>query len=790
MGRTVKGRLAATLMTKFLLIVALASLLHFRTEAQGNRGVSVQPGNRQIGLVIGNENYPAKSVAIAGNDAQLIERALGDLGFHVTKYLDTRLADLEKAVDRIVSEVRRGDTVVIYYSGFCLGIGAEDYFVPVDFVPKDAADAKYTAYSVSRLLDRLEASGAATTVLFLDASRKNPFGLGEPVQDTPVPISGGATAHIVLAAAPGKTSMDLPDSRNGLFAGFVADALHTPGLTIGEIFTSLQEKVYAASGGLQTPTISSGADTRTVLAKEGQSGVQGASSDGKHTGLPFESELKAWQKVQQTSSDSTILEFMTNYPDGSFYEAASKRLRKGPSNAVTGGATTAASSLIVPEAAASSKIEKMAKVVKPEVDPNFEFNEADLDFLIQADAMEKRLERDGMIDSTHDLEEYLNQVGQSVLPTLTPPARVRWRFRVLRDPTPNAFALPNGSIFVNAGLLGILENESQLAGVLAHEATHVIGRHGLYFNRDYRKKSTGISLVQMVAAYAPTGSDLTSISIRASANAAAVLVPAILNASILGYSRELERNADLYAVEKLFDSGYDPHELVNAFRHLDEKNEVQLQTVYYSDHPKLLTRIAYVEAAIVNKSVSSSPVYVMQAKRYQNVTRKVRLQNIAWTYQAGRRRTALILAHRMVSAEPDSADAMLALADTYRALGPWSADAHPGELSDRAKKDALKTKAKLTPQEEEARVMQSAEGQAAWTENKRNAEELYRKVLVLDPSKSEAYRSLGLLYEKSGELANARECYLKFVAAVPEHPDAPRIQRKISSLGESLSIRK
>jgi predicted Zn-dependent protease len=65
---------------------------------------------------------------------------------------------------------------------------------------------------------------------------------------------------------------------------------------------------------------------------------------------------------------------------------------------------------------------------------------------------------------------------------------VSWKFRVARDPQPNAFALPNGSIYVTTGLMTLIDNESQLAAVLAHELTHVMRRHTYAANRSNRKK--------------------------------------------------------------------------------------------------------------------------------------------------------------------------------------------------------------------------------------------------------------------------------------------------------------
>ena len=119
--------------------------------------------------------------------------------------------------------------------------------------------------------------------------------------------------------------------------------------------------------------------------------------------------------------------------------------------------------------------------------------------------MDKRLERDGTVYHDEAMETYVNQVGRAMLPAGAAPERVLWEFRVVRDPQANAFALPNGSIYVTTGLISKLEDEDQLAGVLAHEMTHVTDRHAYLAYRDYRRKSTIISIAAYAASVAPGG---------------------------------------------------------------------------------------------------------------------------------------------------------------------------------------------------------------------------------------------------------------------------------------------
>src|ERR1043166_10308186 len=119
---------------------------------------------------------------------------------------------------------------------------------------------------------------------------------------------------------------------------------------------------------------------------------------------------------------------------------------------------------------------------------NFKCGKVDLDLLEQVNLLDKRFEREGLVLEADAANAYLKRIGEVLVPRNEQFENVTWRFRALRDPQPNAFALPNGSIYVTTGLMSLIDNESQLAAVLAHELTHVMRRHTYAANRSNRKK--------------------------------------------------------------------------------------------------------------------------------------------------------------------------------------------------------------------------------------------------------------------------------------------------------------
>lgn len=157
---------------------------------------------------------------------------------------------------------------------------------------------------------------------------------------------------------------------------------------------------------------------------------------------------------------------------------------------------------------------------------------------------------------------------QGVMDRLYPEFKGKIRVRIYGSTQLNAFAVANGSIYFNIGLLARMENEAQLAAVMAHEAAHFIEKHSL--KQRVRTKNA--------SAFALSGIPFASL--------AAV-------SSISGYSRDMEREADVKGYERLVKAGYDPREAHKIFQHL--ANEVKTLGVeepyFFSSHPKLVDRI-------------------------------------------------------------------------------------------------------------------------------------------------------------------------------------------------------
>jgi predicted Zn-dependent protease len=162
----------------------------------------------------------------------------------------------------------------------------------------------------------------------------------------------------------------------------------------------------------------------------------------------------------------------------------------------------------------------------------------------------------GLVDDKA-LQAYVAQIGQRAAEASERP-NLPWEFHVVDDPTPNAFALPGGFIYITRGMLGLMTSEAELAGVLGHEIGHVTGRHSV----------NQLSKAQL----AQLGMGLGSIFVP-EMRPYQSLVGAGLELMFLKYSRDHEREADELGFEYMRKRGYDVGEFDDVFAALGRIGE-------------------------------------------------------------------------------------------------------------------------------------------------------------------------------------------------------------------------
>jgi beta-barrel assembly-enhancing protease len=196
----------------------------------------------------------------------------------------------------------------------------------------------------------------------------------------------------------------------------------------------------------------------------------------------------------------------------------------------------------------------------------------------------------------HDsiISNYINSLGEKIL-SVTPPQPFQYHFYVVKEEVYNAFAGPGGQIFINSGLFEALDNEDELAGIIAHEISHVVCRH--ISQQIEQSKKVAIGTLAGVAA----GILLGAAGAGGAASSAATIGSMAAGQSIiLAHSREDEMQADQRGVDLLTQAGYNPKGLMTALTKIRSKQwygKDQVPT-YMMTHPAVEDRIGYLSAWI------------------------------------------------------------------------------------------------------------------------------------------------------------------------------------------------
>jgi predicted Zn-dependent protease len=197
-------------------------------------------------------------------------------------------------------------------------------------------------------------------------------------------------------------------------------------------------------------------------------------------------------------------------------------------------------------------------------------------------------------------ETYVARIGQRLVAAV--PARLRqpefrYTFQVVDRREINAFALPGGPIFVNRGMLDAARNEGEVAGVVAHEISHVVLRHATARATKTQKFQFG----------ALTGQILGSLIGGRTGAAIAQGSQIGIGTYLLKYSREDEREADLLGAQIMARAGYDPRDMARIFQTI-ERRSGSGGPEWLSDHPSPANRYAAInrEAELLRGRRSSA----------------------------------------------------------------------------------------------------------------------------------------------------------------------------------------
>jgi len=319
-----------------------------------------------------------------------------------------------------------------------------------------------------------------------------------------------------------------------------------------------------------------------------------------------------------------------------------------------------------------------------------------------------------------ELEIYLNKVAAK-LKAYTDPPHISFDIKIINDPNLNAFAFPNGVIYVHAGVLARMENEAQLAALLAHEMTHCTHRHSLRVLKSIKDRPGYMAAVQKSIEKVVMVQDLARfLGVNGSM------------AAVSGYTREFEAEADRVGLDLTAKAGYDPRQALNLFEHLQQEIEIEgiKEPFFLGTHPSVHQRMENVSQWLATDY--SENIGLINSEIFRSRLDKLVLDNARLELRIGRFHAARRSVQKYLHRNQDDAGAYYLLGEIFR---------QQGRQDDTEK--AIKQ---------------------------------YKKAIVLDPSFPAPHKAMGLMHYEEGERRLAQKFFETCLLLSPNAPDKAYIQ--------------
>ena len=337
------------------------------------------------------------------------------------------------------------------------------------------------------------------------------------------------------------------------------------------------------------------------------------------------------------------------------------------------------------------------------------FKGNELTLIERAEKEQAILEEGGLIYEDRELEDYLNDIVKRLSPPMIQ-SQAAPTVKVIKDPHLNAFVFPNGVIHVHTGILARLDNEAQLAALLAHEMIHHLKRHpfkafGVFDrNRDIEKSQGGLK-------------DLLN-----------GLGATLYVAAMAGYAQALETEADVEGMALVSAAGYDPREAIRLFGHLkrEVKTEGLKEPLFFGFHPRLDKRIENCENFLIMRHQTGKKGFLNQDV-FLEKTREVVLVNAFLDLKAGRYDSARRSAKKYLNLKENDARVYYLLGEIFK---------HKGATPERNKMISF-----------------------------------YEKAISVDPIYPEPYRAIGLLHYKNEKWDLAKKAFESYLSLSPHIHD-------------------
>lgn len=345
----------------------------------------------------------------------------------------------------------------------------------------------------------------------------------------------------------------------------------------------------------------------------------------------------------------------------------------------------------------------------------------------EAKEEQQKLDNSGRIDEDAELTAYLNTVAAKLTPTEVKGKGLSFKVRIIKNPLLNAFTYPNGVIYVHTGILARMDNEAQLATLLAHEMNHATHRHTIQQYRNFKNTTDFMATLQVAGA--PLGVIGSMVGLMGAIGAMA---------SVSGYSQEMEAEADREGLKLMVQAGYDPQEAPKLFLHLktDVEEQQQKEPFFFGSHPRLQERIGNYSELL--KTSYANQRGATGSEHFTERMLPLLVENTELDLAMGRFDSAQHGIDRVLRQSPQNASVHYYQGELYR--------------------------------------QRDKEGDSA------KALQAYSLAARYDPTLAEPHKALGLIYFKKGSKAEARREFEKYLLLAPNAADRNYIEQYLREL--------
>jgi len=342
---------------------------------------------------------------------------------------------------------------------------------------------------------------------------------------------------------------------------------------------------------------------------------------------------------------------------------------------------------------------------------------------------EKRLDRSGTLYDNPTITQYVNKIAQKLMTPSVRSSPLTVQVKIVKSPLLNAFAYPNGLIYVHTGILARIENEAQLAALLGHELTHATHRHTIQAFRGVQRSSTALATFQLL-----------TLPFGVFGAAATALGSVGYVASVSGYSRGNEREADREGLALAVAAGYAPAEAPKLFEHL--KRDIEFHKVeepfFFGSHPRLAERVESYKELLEGLYAAKSGE--LGEERYRRTMLPLFVENARTDLAIGRFELAEESLSGVTHQQPDHSQALYLLGEVAR--------------------------------------QRNGEGDLERSEDR------FRQAVAADAQYPDPHKAIGMLFLKRGDKQGARNELQQYLQLAPQAPDRAYVEQELRNLSQ------